>query len=524
MCSRNDTRGEAACATACAPSTRKRRSGTRASLQLREELPKAPPDLLAAGEPAPAAPEDAHQAIALVDGNEIVLASGADAVHQERLYVRLQLQGIEARDLLPGFKRDQRLRRARRPGVERRHTGSGAQEEGEPDGESQRIPLGVTELEVREQLGARSDAEQARSIGKQPRASTAGALQLVACRIDLVVVPRAYRRGAQLAALHGRRLLAHEPPERRDDVHAPTRSCTTGPTASISTAAASGAAAHNASPSILRASSARAPCTRARTTPSSTDNSSARTPAAPNPARALSIAARARSSRPRGCRSWSARSADTRPSPTAASRSGAPPSSSMRPPSRPVKPTVSMPSSRADASARLTLALLPLVEMPSAMSPFRASTWSCSTKVMEKSRSFPFAVMSAVSQGSAMAGSGDRFSKMGCMNSTETCCASQALPPLPKTNSLPSRANASFIAEAQASMRAAFSLKNASLRWQLSRALRKMAACSAFIGAPSSTARRRSTRRRRLPPKPWWPRAEYPACTACRRRGSRAAS
>src|SRR5438132_69245 len=280
MCSRNDNSGEAACATGCAPSTRKWRSGTRAPSQLREELPDALPDLLAAGEPAPAAAEDADQAIALVDGNEIVLAGGADAVHQERLYVPLQLQGIEARDLLPGVERDERLGGARRPGVERRHSGSGAQEEREPDGESQRIPLSVAELEVREQLGTRPDAEESRSIGKQQRACRARALELAACRIDQVLVPRRQRRAAQLAALHGRRLLAHEPPERRDDVHAPTRSCTTGPTASISIAAASGAAAHRASPSILRASSGRAPCTRARTTPSSTDNSSARMPAA----------------------------------------------------------------------------------------------------------------------------------------------------------------------------------------------------------------------------------------------------
>src|SRR2546426_528320 len=106
MCSRNDNSGEAACATGCASSTRKWRSGTRAPSQLREELPDALPDLLAAGEPAPAAAEDADQAITLVDGNEIVLAGGADAVHQERLYVPLQLQGIEARDLLPGGERD----------------------------------------------------------------------------------------------------------------------------------------------------------------------------------------------------------------------------------------------------------------------------------------------------------------------------------------------------------------------------------------------------------------------------------
>src|SRR6266478_5913502 len=119
MCRRSDTRGDAACATACAPSTRKRKSGTRTTSQLREELPDALPDFLAAGEPAPAAPEDADQAIALVDGNEIVLAGSADAVHQERLHVRLQLQGIGAGDLFPGVERDERLRSARRPGVER---------------------------------------------------------------------------------------------------------------------------------------------------------------------------------------------------------------------------------------------------------------------------------------------------------------------------------------------------------------------------------------------------------------------
>src|SRR5437899_4145582 len=101
----------------------------------------------------------------LVEGNVIVIAVGAYEVHQDRPYVPLQLQGIEARDLLPGVERDERLGGARRPGVERRHTRSGAQEEREPDGESQRIPLRVAELEVREQLGTRPDAKEAQ-IGR----------------------------------------------------------------------------------------------------------------------------------------------------------------------------------------------------------------------------------------------------------------------------------------------------------------------------------------------------------------------
>ena len=52
-------------------------------------------------------------------------------------------------------------------------------------------------------------------------------------------------------------------------------------------------------------------------------------------------------------------------------------SSGIRPPSRPEKPTVSMPISRAACKARLTLADLPLVEMPSAMSPARPSIRNC---------------------------------------------------------------------------------------------------------------------------------------------------
>ena len=57
----------------------------------------------------------------------------------------------------------------------------------------------------------------------------------------------------------------------------------------------------------------------------------------------------------------------------------------MRPPSRPVKPMVSIPISRAAWSARLMLADFPLVETPSAMSPARPSILSCCEKISEKS-------------------------------------------------------------------------------------------------------------------------------------------
>ena len=148
--------------------------------------------------------------------------------------------------------------------------------------------------------------------------------------------------------------------------------------------------------------------------------------------------------------------------------------SGMRPPSRPEKPTVSMPISRAAWRARLMFADFPLVEMPSAMSPFRPSSRSCCTNARAKSWSLPTAVSRAVSVVSATAGRAGRFSMIGCMNSTATWAASQELPPLPMTNRRAPLSKALARAVQQAAMRSACSMKNCSLVAMLSRHLRRM--------------------------------------------------
>ena len=94
---------------------------------------------------------------------------------------------------------------------------------------------------------------------------------------------------------------------------------------------------------------------------------------------------------------------------------------------------------------------------------------------------------------SASAGSGRRFSTIGWQNSTATCCASVAPPPLPMTYRRPPRSNAAAIARASASMRSASARKNCSLTSALSRALRRMAS---FIGAATGSLTMPAVRRK----------------------------
>src|ERR1017187_6407969 len=102
ICSRNPSIGTAAKGTTLAESTWKLRSGIRASAgyfgfgpQLRKEPPHICPDFASAGEAFPVAANQSHQLEALVDRCNVILrlahaVSVADAIHQQRLDVRLQ--------------------------------------------------------------------------------------------------------------------------------------------------------------------------------------------------------------------------------------------------------------------------------------------------------------------------------------------------------------------------------------------------------------------------------------------------
>src|SRR5580700_2564307 len=110
--------GAAAKGTASAPSTAKLKSGMAnlrgpacPALQVRKEVPDLLPHLGSAGKSSPVPPNQTHQAIALVDWDEVVLRSGRpakarDPIHEQRFDVRLHggEGGILIDNLLPGFK------------------------------------------------------------------------------------------------------------------------------------------------------------------------------------------------------------------------------------------------------------------------------------------------------------------------------------------------------------------------------------------------------------------------------------
>src|SRR5207244_6576990 len=133
--------GAAQKGTAAAPATANSSSGTadhlRPTAQLREEALDLLPDLGAAGEAAPAHAHQAYQPVALVDGNDEVLARVADPVDQQRLHVGLELgqDRVGSLQLAPGVEAELGLGGAGRARVEGHHAARrrAVREEGEAD-------------------------------------------------------------------------------------------------------------------------------------------------------------------------------------------------------------------------------------------------------------------------------------------------------------------------------------------------------------------------------------------------------
>ncbi len=130
---------------------------------------------------------------------------------------------------------------------------------------------------------------------------------------------------------------------------------------------------------------------------------------------------------------------------------------------------------------------------------------------------------------STVAGSARRFSTMGCWNSTATCAASQAEPPLPITKRRPPAAKRAASASAQRLEGVGVRLDERVDRSALSRALRMRSSLLHGCTVETCCARRRrgrtgSRRRRRPRPRPWSRRAGCAACTRSRTPGSRKAS
>src|ERR1700733_6046670 len=114
---------------------------------------------------------------------------------------------------------------------------------------------------------------------------------------------------------------------------------------------------------------------------------------------------------------------------------------------------VSIPRRPASSKARTKFAELPLVDSPTAMSRGCPNAPSCRENTTSTPMSLHSAVTTDVSLASPNAGSG-RTPPPGCRNSVAICCASVALPPLPKANSRPPAANLAAISRAHCAIRA----------------------------------------------------------------------
>ena len=168
--------------------------------------------------------------------------------------------------------------------------------------------------------------------------------------------------------------------------------------------------------------------------------------------------------------------------------------------------------------------------MPSAMSPGRASSSSCSTKTCEKSLSLPIAVSSARVGGQRRGGQRAPLldDRMQELDGDVLRVARRAAVAHHPAGGRRARKR-SAIARTQRSSASAFSSKNRELRASaLSRTLRRMRlALMRRLRGPRrrlacrDSGRTGSRRRRRPRPTPWSRRAGAAACTRGRRPGSR---
>src|ERR1700737_3664192 len=180
--------GSAAKRIGSAPRTWKARSGMARSLEPGEEARDLRPPPLAPREALPAQANDADQPVALVDRDAVAVVRASDAVDQQRLDVGLdpRQHGARARparggglEKAPGIEGDEGLGGAGGAGVERRHAvrRAAAEEESEPDGDAQRLPVCVAEPEVHQLFGPSRHPlpARARALAEEQRAGVAGA-------------------------------------------------------------------------------------------------------------------------------------------------------------------------------------------------------------------------------------------------------------------------------------------------------------------------------------------------------------
>src|SRR5215213_4708216 len=194
-------------------------SGFGAPLQLLEESLYLLPDFPAAAQAPPAHSDEAHEAVALVHGNQEVFPRSPHPVYQERLHVPLhpRQHRVALFQFLPGAQFQERFRRPHRAGIERDYPPGrrAVEEERHVHRNSQALPLHVAHLEVLEEevtVGYEPIPAFARRFAiEEDGTRPAGAHHLPRGDLHQVPVLGRYRLAAQIAVLLGglRRLLFH---------------------------------------------------------------------------------------------------------------------------------------------------------------------------------------------------------------------------------------------------------------------------------------------------------------------------
>src|SRR5579885_571311 len=163
------------------------------------------PDLGAAGETAPARPNQPGQAVAFINRRAVRPAIVAQAVYQQRFHIRFEFRQarIVRYQPVPDFRRRRGLRYSRGTGIQRDDFSRlrAMKEKRQPYRNPQTLPLRIARAEVGPELDTlRNLAEPgARSAAEQNHARVTRAQQLPFGRVQQMLMLRSERRAAQVA-------------------------------------------------------------------------------------------------------------------------------------------------------------------------------------------------------------------------------------------------------------------------------------------------------------------------------------
>ncbi len=203
----------------------------RPGLEVAEEALQGAPDVRPARDALPVRLHDSHQHVAAVDRRDRVGGRVREAVHDQRLGVRLELveHRVQLAQPAPGLEVELALGGAGGARVERHHAVGHAavEEEGEPDRDPERGPDVVRQLEVRQPDGAAADRSQLGVARAQRPAALAHADDLALDEVQQVAVVLRHPHLAEVAALarvgdrglRGRGALRARPGQRPQAAH-----------------------------------------------------------------------------------------------------------------------------------------------------------------------------------------------------------------------------------------------------------------------------------------------------------------